>query len=168
MTPPTKKRMVYGDPLTPLFSILRNLRLKYGRPKDNVGNVLIIKDFYVKIVVDAKTEEVSDSVFKVIHYKTSWEVDKQRSFGEELMFILIDRGYMAYINEHPDGGRGRIYKSLLIEHGWARKIVNKRLEDWKGRRDREFVYNRTHAVFNEFSIHELVDRFPGFFDFLSY
>ena len=162
-----KKRNVYGDPLTSLYSMLNNLRLKY-RKEGKDGEVSVILDvFGIKIVIDAKINNVNDSLYEIFHYKTDWNIEEQKTFGESLMYCLIDRGYMAFIKEHPDAGRGRIYRSLLIEHGWWRRIVKRRLSDWKERKDREFLYKRTSEITNIFSIHELIDRFPGFFDFLS-
>jgi len=162
-----KKRNIYGDPLISLYSMLNNLRLKYVKEgKDNEISI-VLNNFGIKIAIDAKIDYTNDSTYEVFHYKTTWNIEEQRIFGESLMYCLIDRGYMAFIREHPDGGRGRIYRSLLIEHGWGRRIIKRRLDDWKLRKDRGFLCKRTNEITNAFSIHELIDRFPGFFDFLS-
>jgi hypothetical protein len=167
----SKKKHIYGAPLTALYSIFSNLRLEYKEivASPSISPHIFIKEFNIKIYLVRKNIELTkvvDSSKLEFYYSLEWGGMETQEFANNLMFTLIDCGYMAYIRYHPLGANGRIYQSLLVKHNWARRIINKRLEEWAKRPDRQYLHKYTKEITTMFSTLEIVDRYPGFFDFL--
>jgi hypothetical protein len=164
-----RKKKIYGDPLVSLYSLLHNLRVKYAeRNKDKPDERCIeLTDFGIRIRF-SESASGSDSGYCTIIYRPDFTDMEQLAFGDTLMFKLIEFGYMEYIKNHPDGGRGRIFRILIIKQNWGRRIIEKRLAYWKNKPTRKYLYDITVAITTEFSSSEIVDRYPDFFSFLYY
>ena len=49
-------------------------------------------------------------------------------FGEDLMFLLISKGYLAYLRGPETGNETRLFHNIVGARGWGLKIIDKRLE----------------------------------------
>ena len=169
-----REKRVYGDPLASLRSLLDNLRLKYiehGKEKKiGISHIFEIPEFGILVHAAIEENNIQDTdvpgLLK-LKYDTDADVFGAEKFGEELMWSLIERGYMAWIREHPQGGNERIFNRLVLANGWGQRILDKRMKDWEKRVDRRFLFSRLKKIAGAFSISEILSRFPGFFDFLS-
>lgn len=164
---PTQK--IYGEPMVALYSLLDNLRLKYKDYNKNSARdrFIDIPDFGIRIrIADVVEPRPEDVKLDVLQYSQKFDVKAQEEFGEMLMWKIIAAGYMAYIRQHREGGRERIYATLVVNHGWGRKILDKRIAYLKTLPTRKFICSFTEKLLEDFSIYELTQRYPGLFDYL--
>jgi len=166
-----KRGQEYGDPTVRLLSLLRNLRVEVKKGEDVLSKspMLSIKDFGIQIHLtknrgESRTDHTGTTTLFYCPEFTEAEIS---AFGEGLMWLLIAAGYMAYIREEPIGSRERIFNKLIVDQGWGMRIINKRLEAWKNQAPKAYMYKRLKALRDEYSMLELIARWPGLFDFLS-
>jgi len=161
----------YGDPEVRLKSLLSNLRLEYKKGRDSLSKstVFFINEFGVEIHLTKNRSEprVLASGALAMFFCLEFTEEEITVFGEHLMLWLIGAGYMAYIREEKVGNRERVFQELIIGQGWGRKIINKRLETWKDVPSKVYMYKRLKTFSDEYTVIELISRYPGFFDFLS-
>lgn len=86
------------------------------------------------------------------------------AFGKNLMWLLIAKGYMAYLRG-PDGANARIFRKLLIDEGWARRILDKRLELYKSEPRHKFMIELNKQMIKK-PVHFVLTYYPNFFDYL--
>lgn len=91
------------------------------------------------------------------------EINDQQ-FGENLMFLLISKGYMAYLR-HGESGMNQAFRNFLIREGWALKIIDKRLELYNNEPRHKFMIERNIRL-RDMSVHYIIMHHPDFFDYL--
>lgn len=161
----------YGDPDVRLRSLLNNLRLVYKKGVDQAtrATVFYVGEFGVQIHLTKNHSDsrvLADGSVAMFFCQESSE-EEITAFGEELMWHLIASGYMAYIREERVGNKERIFQALIIEQGWGRRIMDRRLELWKKDASKTYMYDRLKEFKDSYTVIELVARYPGFFDFLA-
>lgn len=164
----SKKPRLYGDPLMRLRSILNNLRLTFKDVNKNSleKRYIDIPGFGVRIVFSSNRANY-DADYKMMYYNPVADENDILSFGNELMWHVLENGYMAYIREHPDGGNENIFRKFLISEGWGKRIIDKRIEAWEKIPHKEAHLEWLHDVVSEFSTPEIISRYPTFFDFVA-
>lgn len=162
-----RKSKLYGDPLVRVVSLLNNLRLKYNDVnKDNVIKRFIdIPLFGVRIVFSGSTTNY-DSSKKMMYFNPEAGEQSITDFGHELMWHLIENGYMAYIRHHIDGNNENIFRKLIISEGWGRRILDKRLEEWQKNPHKRFICSWLRDIKEGYGTTEIISRFPTIYDFL--
>lgn len=85
-------------------------------------------------------------------------------FGRDLMWLMIAKGYMAYLRgEH--GESSQIMRHWLINEGWARRIIDKRLELYKNEPRHKFMIKMNQEMAKK-PVHYVMTYYPTFFDYL--
>jgi hypothetical protein len=163
-----KKRREYSDVSARLLSLLDNLRVPYKKGTDEVskGVVLALHDFGIVIHISKTPREpvINPGGETYLFYCAEFKDKEISKFGEDLMWALIRAGYFAFLREHVPGGE-RIFRRLLLEHGWGYKIVNRRKEEWESLPSKRFLLRRLKKLTDEMAITEIIARWQGFFDF---
>lgn len=167
-----KEPHIYGEPLTGLFSTLRNLRMKYKEYDRGVyaEHRIEIPDFAVRIKIGESEDPFrteNDGGWANLFYDKHGSTPYDVKFREHLFLTLVERGYLAFLRT-SGSGNDHIYRQLLISNNWGRIIIDRRLDAWSRRVDRAFLFRWTKNLVDTYSIPELIDRHPGFFDYLSY
>jgi hypothetical protein len=85
-------------------------------------------------------------------------------FGENLMFLLISKGYMAYLRNNETGD-SQIWHHFLVREGWGLKIINKRLELYNNEPRHKFMIDRNTRL-RDMSLSYILTHYPDFFDYL--
>lgn len=81
----------------------------------------------------------------------------------EVFWELMKSGYMHYLRiEYP-----RTFKDLIINRGWDRKIIEKRLELYNDKPRYQYLIQINKDALRE-SASYILSIDPGFFDFLNY
>jgi len=97
------------------------------------------------------------------------DIDKMETvpeyFREDVLWYLIEKGYMAYIRDVEAGNSERIFKSFIIDQGWGTKIIEKRIELCGKNAENTFMRMRMNE-FLHVPLVKIVSFFPGFFDYL--
>lgn len=146
-----------------LVRILKRLRLDYR--EHNKGTV----NFYVSVPQFGFIFRFN-AIVSAEHFP-GWDVIdvdldelavNDQEFGETLMWSLISKGYMAYLR---DFGSSNLFRTLLIKHDWATKIIDKRLELWKEEPRHRFQIER-NKMFRGASVNYVLMHHPTFFDYL--
>lgn len=88
------------------------------------------------------------------------------SFYEDLVWLLISKGYFAYLRE-PDVRGEEVYKAILFNGGWAKKIIDRRIKYWEAD---GAMKNRFNLELNK-KVRDLpnsyvISNYPAFFDWL--
>jgi len=89
---------------------------------------------------------------------------KEIALGQELMWNLISKGYMAYLRG-PETGATQLFRHFLINEGWAQRIIDKRLELYNNEPKHRFMTNQTKRL-QKMPTHYVVMHYPSFFDYL--
>ena len=85
--------------------------------------------------------------------------------SDKLMWLLIEKGYMAYAREQV-GGRGEtMFRQLVVDQRWGEKIINKRIEMCEDKPKHMFKKLRMEE-FLKLGTHRIIAYYPGFFDYL--
>jgi hypothetical protein len=151
---------------------LDGLRLKYKEMnKDVAGGNKVNTLYYIEVPLFgikfrfSNWVDYTDSGWKIFYLDIPHLDKDPYYFRDEVMWYLVGKGYMAYIREHEAGVNGNIFKSILIDAGWAAKIINKRLELCGNIPENNFMKTRME-VFKTVPLPKLISYYPDFFDYL--
>jgi hypothetical protein len=100
----------------------------------------------------------------VLEYNFKWNDAEKNDFNENLMWLLISKGYFAYLRD-PEAGGASAYRILLMESGWATKILEKRLSYWNNEPRHRFKIEQ-HKQFLNYPLSRLITHYPDLFDSL--
>ncbi len=160
-----KKQKAGAPPYWRLTTMLKRLCLKYK--ERDMGT-----PFFHVVVPDFGIMFRFNPVQPVGEY-TGWDVidvDVRQlelndiGFGESLMFLLISKGYFAYLR-NQESGNTQVWHKFLVREGWALKIINKRLELYNGEPKHRFMIERNIRL-RDMSISYILNHHPDFFDYL--
>lgn len=85
-------------------------------------------------------------------------------FGEDLMWLLISKGYMCYLR-NGDVNTSQVFNYFIAKQGWGLKIINKRLELYNDEPKHAFNISRNIEL-RDMSISHILHHNPDFFDYL--
>jgi hypothetical protein len=146
-----------------LKSLLRSLKLDYREFEKNSANYyLVVKRF--GIVFRFSSVIPSESKYPgwdIIDVSTKQFEHNSRPFIEELMWLLVSKGYMHYIRNES----GQTFSRLIQQGGWGRKIIEKRLEFWNNEPRHRYLIEHNKRMLS-FSVSYILSYYPDFFDVL--
>lgn len=160
-----KKQQQGQPPYWRLTRILNRLALPFKvREAGSMQLHVIVPDFGIVFRFSAATSMSAYKGWDIIDVDLNELEVSDMKFGENLMWLLISKGYIAYIRE-GDSGRAVLYKNLLINQNWGLKIIDKRLELYNNEPKNKFMIERNKRL-RDFSIHYILMHHPDFFDYL--
>jgi len=161
----SKQQQKPKPPYWRIIAILNKLRLKYRERE--VGSALyhiIVPDFGIVIKFNPvqPIEEYQD--WTIMPVDLDGQEKAENAFGENLMWELISKGYMAYLRS-PDNGTSQLYHKLLVREGWSLKIIEMRLKLYEGKACNRFKIEHNKKMRDQ-SISYILTHYPDFFDSL--
>ena len=159
----------YENGLTRLSYILSRLMLPYkkGTDPELKAPTVLLKQFGITIFIVKNRREpfTTPSGEHMLFFCQDFSEQEIDEFGRSLMWDLIDAGFFAYLRELSNRGE-RLATILLVRHEWGKRILKKRLTDWEDVPSRVFMRKRLKVLMDEYSMPELVSRWPSMFDYL--
>lgn len=147
-------------------TLLNNLRLKYKEKFKGKSNYCIeVPLFGIRFRFNEfeQPEDKDWKVFLIDEYKLQENSDY---FYDDVMWYLIEKGYFYYIQESNLGINGAVGKHILIDAGWARKIIEKRIELCGDKPENRFMKARMEELLS-FPVHKILSSYTmGFFGYL--
>lgn len=146
-------------------SFLDSLRLKYyeyNKEKDNYS--IEVPLFGMRFRFNG-IEELEDIGWKLFLISKKKMETHPNYFREDVMWYLVEKGYFLYIHESEHGGNGRIAQKFLIDSGWGKKIIEKRIELCGNRAEHTFMKERMLEYY-KLPITRILSLYPGFFGYL--
>lgn len=86
-------------------------------------------------------------------------------FREEVMWYLVEKGYMAYIRDAEVGNNERIFRKFIMDARWGEKIIRRRIEICGKDPENTFMRLRMEE-FLGLPMTKILSYYPGFFDYL--
>jgi hypothetical protein len=145
--------------------MLKGLRLKYverGRGENNFH--IVVEAFGIVFTFSHLQPPSGYNGWSVIDV----DIDKMNlntiEFGNNLMWLLISKGYIHYLR-NKESGDTRLYKYFLVTEGWATRIIDKRLELYAGKPEHRYMIEHNQRL-RQLPIHYVLMHYPDFFDYL--
>lgn len=148
-----------------VIQLLGKLRLRYK--ERNRGEPIFhitIDDFGIVLKFNPRLALTGYDDWDVFDINMEEFQLNEGKFGEQLMWLLIAKGYMAYLRGKEEGN-SVIFRRLLITEGWAQRIIDKRLELYANQPRHKFMIEHTKRLKDK-PIHYLLMHYPNFFDYL--
>ena len=147
-----------------VVQLLRQLRLKHKEREKGGSNFHItVDDFGMVFRFNARQPMTNYEGWDIIDVDLKNYAAKEIQFGQEVMWYLIAKGYMAYLR--GEKGNSQMFRTLLIEKGWAQRIIDKRLELYNNEPKHKFMIEQTKRL-QKMPTHYVVMHYPSFFDYL--
>lgn len=146
-------------------TFLNNLKLKFKERNRNQKNFCIEVPLFGMRFRFAEFEEPEDIGWKVFLIDEIKLEEDPKFFYDDCMWYLTEKGYFLYIYESELGGNGRIAKSILIDSGWAQKIIEKRIELCGDKPEHTFMKVRMKEYL-KVPVPKILSMYPGFFGHL--
>lgn len=148
-----------------IIQLLRKLRVKHKeRNKGELSFHITIDEFGIVLKFNNRI---------TLNQYNGWDeifvdLDKYQLnplvFGRDLMWLLISKGYMAYLRG-PETGNSMIWRHFLIKEGWGLKIIDKRLQLYNNEPKHKFMIDHNTRL-RKMSISYILTYYPDFFDYL--
>jgi hypothetical protein len=161
----TLQRKLQRPPYWRLIQLLRQLRLKYREHDRNEPTFHItVPDFGLLFKFRASQSFSEYAGWDQVEVDLDNYAAKEIEFGRDLMFLLIAKGYMAYLRD-KERGSSQLFRHFLITEGWAQRILDKRLELYKNEPRHRFMIEETKRL-QKMPVHYVVMHYPSYFDYL--
>ena len=160
-----QKKQKARPPYWRLINLLKQLRLKY-RERDRGESTfhITVEDFGICFRFNPAQPVSEYKGWDIIDVDLKQYELNPLEFGRQLMWILISKGYMAYLRD-KESGNSQLYRHFLIKEGWATRIMEKRLELYENQPRHRFQIERNKRLLQK-SVHYIVMHHPDFFDYL--
>lgn len=161
----SKKQKAGQPPYWRLVNMLKRLRLKY-RERETGSPLfhIIVPDFGILFRFNPLQPVGEYQNWDILDVDVAHLERNDIPFGENLMWLLISKGYMAYLR-NKETGDTHIWNHFLIQEGWALKIIDKRLELYNNEPRHKFMIDRNKRLRDK-SISFILTHHPDFFDYL--
>jgi len=147
-----------------IIQLLRKLRLSYReREKGEAGFHITVDSFGIVFRFNRRQLLANYDGWDIFDVDMETYEKNPIDFGRNLMWILIDKGYMSYLRD-PENGTGMIYKRFLVQEGWAERILDRRLEEYKNE-PRNLYRIKEITRLRKLPLHYVLTNFPGIFDY---
>lgn len=146
-------------------TFLDSLRLRYRENNIGRNNYSISAPLFGLRFRFNGVEEPEDKGWKVFFISKKRLETEPNYFREDVMWYLVDKGYMAFIRESEVGGNERIFRAFIIDAGWGLKILEKRLEIFGQKPENTYMRMRTEELV-QMPMPKVISYFPGIFDYL--
>ncbi len=160
-----KKQKAGAPPYWRLTTMLKRLCLKY-RERD-VGTPffhILVPDFGIMFRFNPVQNVSEFAGWEILDVDIKQLELNDIGFGDSLMFLLISKGYMAYLRS-AENGTSQVWHKFLVREGWALKIINKRLELYNNEPKHMFMIKHNTRLRDQ-SISYIIMHHPDFFDYL--
>jgi len=149
-----------------IIQLLKKLKLKYKeRNKGEQGFHITIDDFGIALRFNRRAQLSSLDGWDIFDVDMVVYDNNPIEFGRNLMWVLIDKGYMQYLRDpESPNSNGKIYKHFLINEGWAEKILDRRLEEYKGEPRNNYRIREVQKL-RKLPLHYVIMHYPGIFDY---
>jgi len=143
---------------------LESLHIKYQElNKDRDNYCIAVPLFGLKFRFNG-VEELEDHGWKVFLVSKKKMETHPNYFREDVMWYLVEKGYFIYIREAMTGGNVFAQK-LLVDSGWGKKIIDKRIELCGTKAEHTFMKERMKE-YSQVAVIRILSLHPGFFDYL--
>lgn len=160
-----KKLRQPKPPYWMLTNLLRKLLLKYRERETGTQLFHItVPDFGIVFKFNPIHPMLEYKGWHVIDVDMAQLQKNAISFGENLIYLLISKGYMAYLRD-PVTGQRSMFDRFIGREGWGRKIIEKRLELYNNQPEHRFLIQHNIKM-REKSISYILTHHPDFFDYL--
>jgi len=137
--------------------MLHSLKVRYDiRPGNNKAKFTI--NMFGVIILFNSSEIANVDGWEVVYVDEDEHFESKRM---DIIWTLMRSGYMCYLRMEYEP----IFKDLLINRGWDRKIINKRLELWGDQAKYGWLVKLNTEALTQPTTFMLSSN-PGFFDFL--
>lgn len=147
-----------------IIQLLRKLRVKYKeRNKGEASFHITIDDFGIVFKFNKRAQLPDFEGWDEFDIDMESYEQNPLEFGRNLMWVLIDKGYMSYLRD-PENGNTKIFRYFLIDEGWAEKILDRRLEEYKGEARNQFKIDQINRL-RKMPLHYVLMHYPSIFDY---
>jgi hypothetical protein len=148
-----------------IIQLLRSLRLRYReRNKGEKTFHITIDDFGIMLRFNPRQPTHTFTGWDIVDVNMETYENNPPEFGQNLIWLLISKGYFAYLRS-PDMGHPTLFRRLLIKEGWALRIIDKRLELYDNLPKHKFMIEHNKRL-RALSISYILTYYPDFFDYL--
>ena len=161
----TKKQQRPRKPYWRLTRMLTRLRIKsYEREHDRTSFHITVPLFGLIFKFDKGVTFPQYEGWDVIDVDLNELEINDSKFGEDLMWLLISKGYMCYLR-NGDVNTSQVFNYFIAKQGWGIKIIRKRLELYNDEPRHAFNIKRNTELM-DMSISHILHHNPDFFDYL--
>lgn len=148
-----------------IVQLLRNLRLKYSEHnRGEVSYYITVDDFGILLRIGNKQILAGYDGWDIIDVDLKAYELNPIQFGRDFMWLIISKGYMAYLRGVTERS-STLFRRLLIDEGWAYRIIDKRLELYKNEPRHKFMIDLNTQMRKQ-PVHFILTYYPTFFDYL--
>jgi hypothetical protein len=161
----TKKQRKPRKPYWRLTRMLTRLRLKSQERDHNTASFnIIVPDFGLVFKFNKAVTLPQYQGWDVIDVDLEELEINDIKFGEDLMWLLISKGYMSYLR-NGGAATSQAFDFFISKQGWGLKIIEKRLELYND--EPRHAYNiKMNTQLRDMSISRILHHYPDFFDYL--
>lgn len=146
-------------------NFLNGLKLKFKEEnKETDFYTIYVPLFGIKIRF-GENNDTSDYGWRVFILDKARLEEEPDYFREDMMWYLVEKGYLAYIRDIELGTQNRIYNHIVLDAGWGQKIIEKRIELCGALPEHTFMKKRMEEL-KRFSMNKIISYCPGIFDYL--
>lgn len=148
-----------------IVQLIRKLRLKYQEHNKGESSFYItVPTFGLLFKFSRRQHLTAYADWDIVDVNLAEYEINPIDFGRNLMWLLISKGYMAYLRGQ-DGAHSKIFRHFLINEGWGRRIIDKRLELYNGEAKHAFMI-KLNKQMKDKPVHFVLSYYPTFFDYL--
>lgn len=148
-----------------LLNMLKRLRLKYREQDVGTGNFHItVPDFGIAFKFNSTQAMAGYSDWDIVDVDLAQLEINDIQFGQDLMWLLVSKGYMAYLRD-VERGNTKLHTHFIVVEGWGLRIIEKRLELYANKPCHKFMIEHNKNM-RDRSIGWILHYYPDFFDYL--
>ncbi len=148
-----------------IVQLLRKMRLKYReRNRGEPSFHITVDEFGIVLRFNPLQHTGAYEGWDIVEVNLEKYTLNPLEFGRDFMWLLVSKGYMAYLRG-PETGNEMIFRRFLITEGWAVRIIDKRLELYKDEPRHRFMIAHNKRL-RKLSISYILTYYPDFFDYL--
>jgi hypothetical protein len=162
--PKTIKNAKTKPPHWRIVQLLRKLRVKFKeRNKGESSFHITVDDFGIVFKFNKRHQLSGFTGWDIFDVDMAVYEENPLEFGRNLMWVLIDKGYMAYLRD-PENGNSKIFRHFLINEGWAEKILDRRLKEYNGEPRNKYKIDQITRL-RKMPLHYVMMHYPSIFDY---
>lgn len=147
-----------------IIQLLRKLRVQYREHnKEEPGFYITLDDFGIVFRFNKRHALASYNGWDIFDVDMDTYEGNPLDFGRNLMWVLIDKGYMSYLRD-PENGNTKVFRHFLINEGWAEKIFDRRLEEYNNEPKNRFRIEQITRL-RKLPLHYVIMHYPSMFDY---
>lgn len=161
----TKVQQAPPKPYWRVVNILKKLHLRFKEINTGQDDYHItIPDFGVAFHFDRQRPLLGYAGWDIVDVSLAELEINDIKFGENLMWLLISKGYMAYLR-NKESGDTRLFQHYIVRQGWGLRIIERRLAFYNNEPRHKFLIEHNRRL-RDMSISYILTYYPDFFDYL--